>query len=88
MMPLAEEQIAELIALAPPPPADWVQAAIELPAARAAMDRLVAQATADAAARRAILSDLEGALLAAGVDPRPQLVRQLQTRLGSASQWQ
>jgi hypothetical protein len=87
MMPLAEEQIAELIALLPPPPSGWVQAAIELPAARAAMDRLVEQAQADQATRQAILSDLEGALQAAGVDPRPHLVRQLQARLGSASQW-
>jgi len=87
MMPLAEEQIAELIGLLPPPPAAWVQAATELPTARAAMDRLVEQAAADDAARRTILSDLEGALLAAGVDPRPQLVRQLEARLGPASQW-
>lgn len=88
MMPLAEEQIAELIALLPPPPAGWTAAAAELPAARAAMDRLVEQAAGDNAARRAILSDLESALLAAGVEPHPQLVRQLQTRLGTASQWQ
>ncbi len=87
MMPLAEEQIAELIGLLPPPPAGWVDAATELPAARAAMDRLVEQAAADDAARRALLSDLEGALLAAGIDPRPPLVAQLQARLGSASQW-
>jgi DNA-binding transcriptional regulator YdaS (Cro superfamily) len=87
MMPLTEEHIAELIALLPPPPAGWVQAATELPAARAAMDRLVEQAAAGDAARRAIISDLEGALLAAGVDPRPQLVRQLQARLGTSSQW-
>ena len=88
MMPLAEEQIAELLALLPPPPVGWVLAATELPTARAAIDGLVEQAAADAAARQAILRDLEGALLAAGVDPRPQLVRQLQARLGSASQWQ
>ncbi len=84
MMPLAEEELAELIALLPPPPPGWVQAAAELPAAWAAVDRLVDEAVADAAARRAILADLEGALLAAGVDPRPHLVRQLQARLGSA----
>jgi hypothetical protein len=84
MIPLAEEQIAELIALLPPPPPGWIEAASELPAARAAMDELVEQAAADVAARQAILSDLEGALLAAGVDPRPQLVRALQARLGPA----
>jgi hypothetical protein len=61
-----------------------VQAAAELPTARATLDGLVEQAAADAAARQAILSDLEGALAAAGVDPRPQLVRLLRARLGSA----
>lgn len=84
MIPLAEEQIAELIGLLAPPPPGWVQAAAELPAARATLDGLVEQAAADAAARQAILSDLEGALAAAGVDPRPQLVRLLRARLGSA----
>jgi hypothetical protein len=84
MIPLAEEEIAELIALLPPPPPGWIEAAAELPAARAAMDRLVEQAAEDATARAAILADLENALLTAGVDPRPQLVRRLQARLGSA----
>jgi hypothetical protein len=85
MMPMAEEHIAELIALLAPAPQSWVQAAIELPRVRATMDQLVEQAIASSAAREAMLSDLEGALRAAGVDPRPKLVIQLRARLGSAA---
>jgi hypothetical protein len=83
---MPEEQIAELIALLAPPPSSWVRSAVELPRARAALDRLVERAAADNAAREAILSDLEGALNAAGVDPRPQLVRELRARLSSSAQ--
>ncbi len=85
MTGLAEEQVAELIALLPPAPMPWVRAAVELPHARAAIDELVALAIADRARREAILADLEAALREAGVQPRPQLVAQLRARLGAST---
>ena len=78
---LAEEQIAELIALLRPPPAPWVEAAATLPRARAVIDGLVAQAVSDAARREAILADLEAALRGAGVQPERRLVEDLRLRL-------
>jgi hypothetical protein len=84
MIENSEERVAELIALLPPPPRGWVEAAIELPQARAAIDELAARATADQAARQAILADLEAALRGAGVEPHPQLVRTLRYRLSAS----
>jgi hypothetical protein len=79
----AEEELAELIAALPPVPSGWVQAAVELPHARAAIDQLVERALADEEGREAILADLENALRAAGVEPRPQLLDDLRARLGT-----
>jgi hypothetical protein len=76
-----EERIAELLALLPPAPEAWVRAACELPRARAELDGLVARAEADAAFRRELLADLERALAAAGVEPRPVVVAELRRRL-------
>jgi hypothetical protein len=81
MIELSEEYIAELIAALPPAPAGWVQAAVELPAAREAIDQLVAQALADQAAREAILADLDAAVRHAGVEPRPELLDLIRVRL-------
>jgi hypothetical protein len=81
MTELSEERIAELIAALPPAPAPWVQAAVELPAAREAIDQLVARALADQAARQAILADLEQAVRQAGVEPRPELLNLIRVRL-------
>lgn len=81
MTELSEERLGELIAALPPAPSDWVQAAIELPQARTAIDELVARATADSEARAAILADLEAALRSAGLEPRRQLVQGLRARL-------
>jgi hypothetical protein len=81
MTEFTEEHLAELIAALPPAPAAWVQAAIDLPAARAAMDGLTALAEADAAAREAMLADLEAALREAGVEPSRPLVEALRERL-------
>lgn len=77
-----EIELAELLAFLPPAPEAWVAAAQALPAARAALDGLVARARDDAAARAAILADLEGALRDAGAAPRPALVEQLREQLG------
>ena len=81
MTELSEERIAELIAALPPAPAGWVQAAVELPAARAAIDQLVTLALADSAARQEILADLEAAARQAGVEPRPELLDLIRVRL-------
>ncbi len=76
-----EEQIARLLRLLPPAPEGWVRAAQELPAARAALDELVARAERDAAFRRQLESDLERAVAAAGVDPSPFVVSRLRRLL-------
>jgi hypothetical protein len=76
-----EERLAELLALLPPAPRAWVEAAQELPLARAQLDGLVARAEADAAYRAQLLADLEAALTAAGVEPRPVVVESLLRRL-------
>jgi hypothetical protein len=76
-----EERLAELLALLPPAPRAWVQAAQELPLARQQLDGLVARAEADAAFRAQVLADLETALAAAGVEPRPAVVESLRRRL-------
>ena len=81
MTDFTEERLAELISALPPAPAAWVQAAIDLPAARAAMESLVTRAQADHAAREAILADLETALRDAGVQPSRPLLDDLRARL-------
>jgi hypothetical protein len=81
MADFSEERLAELIATLPPVPPGWVSAAVELPRARAAIDELTARATADHAARQAILADLAAALRGAGAEPYPRLVESLRARL-------
>jgi hypothetical protein len=81
MPEFSEEYLAELITLMPPPPRGWVQAAVDLPKARAAIDELTLRASADEGARATILADLEEALRVAGVEPRPRLVESLLERL-------
>jgi hypothetical protein len=81
MPELTEEQIADLIATLRPAPKGWVQAAAELPEARAAIDQLVARALEDEAERRSILADLELALRESGVEPRPGVLEQVRALL-------
>jgi hypothetical protein len=78
-----EEQIALLLRLLPPAPEGWVRAAQELPAARAAVDGLLARAEADAAFRQRLLADLEEAVASAGYEPTPQVVEQLRRKLAA-----
>jgi hypothetical protein len=78
-----EERIADLIAAMPPAPAGWVQAAQELPAARAEMDEIVARAQADQRFRAAAIADLEAALAAEGYDVDRRLLPALRQRLGA-----
>ena len=78
-----EERLGELLRLLPPAPAGWVEAAQELPRARAELDALVERAERDAAFRQALVADLEDALRAAGVEPRPVVVEHLRRRLAT-----
>lgn len=68
--------------LLPRPPEAWVRAAQELPAARAALDDLVARAEADVRLREEVLADLEGALRREGFEPDRRNVAALRARLG------
>ncbi len=76
-----EERIGRLLRLLPPAPEGWVGAAQELPAARAALDELVARAEADVAFRQQLEADLENAIAAAGYDPSPFVVSRLRRLL-------
>ena len=76
-----EERIGRLLRLLPPAPQAWVQAAQELPAARAALDELVARAEQDADFRRRLMADLEQAIAAAGYEPSPFVVSRLRQLL-------
>jgi hypothetical protein len=75
------ESLSRLIGMLPPAPAAWVGAAQELPQARRELDGIVARAEADAEFRRALIADLEGALLAEGVEPTWPLVDELRRRV-------
>jgi hypothetical protein len=77
-----EERIGELLRRLPPPPQGWVEAAQLLPRARRILDSIVSRAEADLEYRRVVLADLEAAVAAEGVEPRPQIVDELRTRLG------
>ena len=76
------EELARLLALLPPPPEGWVEAAQELPRARAGLDALVARAEQDAAVRARILADLELALTESNLQPTPRLLDEARRRLG------
>jgi hypothetical protein len=78
---LPEEKLAMLLTLLPPAPEAWIQAAKELPAARAQIDGLVERAEQDAEYRRLVVQDLEQALLAEGIEPSLALQRELARRL-------
>ena len=81
MRPYDEDTLAELLALMPPPPRGWVQAAQELPFARAEHDEIVARARADAEFRQALLADLETALKAEGYEPSERILDALRAEL-------
>jgi len=76
-----EERLGALLRRLPAVPEGWIRAAQELPAARAALDGLVARAEADAALRARVLADLEAALAAEGIEPTSPLLAELRTRL-------
>ena len=76
-----EVTIGRLLRELPRPPEGWIRAAQELPAARAALDGLVARAEADARVREEILADLEAALRQEGFEPDRRNVAALRARL-------
>jgi len=78
-----EEWIARTLRLLPPAPEAWVQAAQELPLARAAIESIVARAEADAAFRARLVADLEAALEEAGCDATPSVLATLRLHLGT-----
>jgi hypothetical protein len=75
-----EERIGYLLRLLRPVPEAWVQAARELPAARRAMDEIVARAEADAEFQAALVADLDAALAGEGYEPSRPLVDELRRR--------
>lgn len=75
------ERLARLIGMLPPAPVGWVQAAQELPAAKAEIDQIVARAQADAEFRASLLADLETALKAEGIEPEPRVVEKVRRLL-------
>jgi hypothetical protein len=76
-----EEKLGVLLRRLPPAPQGWVEAAQELPTARATLNELVSRAEADAELRRRILNDLEAALAAEGVEPSSALLAELRAKL-------
>jgi DNA-binding transcriptional regulator YdaS (Cro superfamily) len=78
-----EERLAALLALLPPAPEAWLEAAKQLPAARAQIDGIVERAERDAVYRARVVSDLEQALAADGITPSEALRRELSRRLAS-----
>jgi hypothetical protein len=76
-----EERIANLLRLLRPAPEAWVRAAQELPFALRGLDDIVERARADDRFRRALIADLESALVAEGYERDPKLVEALRRRL-------
>lgn len=76
-----EERLAAVLALLPPAPEAWVEAAKQLPAARAQIDGIVARAEGDAAYRARLVHDLEQALAVDGIEPTDAMRRELARRL-------
>jgi hypothetical protein len=79
-----EERLARLIRALPPAPTGWVRAAQELPFARGELDEIVARAEADAAFRKRLIADLEGALAAEGYERDSTILAALRARFISA----
>ena len=77
-----EERVSELLAMFPPAPRAWVEAAQELPRFRARADEIVAHAEADVEFRRRLAEDLETALAGEGYELERRLVAVLRARLG------
>jgi len=77
------EELARLLAVLPPAPLGWVEAAQELPRLHAALDGLVARAEQDAELRARLSADLESALAESGISPTPRILAEARRRLGT-----
>ena len=75
------EELAQLIALLPPVPGGWVEAAQELPRVRAGLDALIARARRMPSSGPAILADLETAFADSDIQPTPRLLDEARRRL-------
>jgi hypothetical protein len=78
-----EEHIALALRVLPTPPAGWVEAAKELPAARRELETIFERIERDTAFRERAIADLEAMLLSEGVEPTPVVVAHLRRRLAS-----
>jgi hypothetical protein len=76
-----EVRLGELLAVLPPAPPAWVEAAQELPRFRARVDEIVVRAEADEVFRARLVADLNAALEAEGYEPERRLVEELRGRL-------
>ncbi len=76
-----EERLAKLLAMLPPAPESWVQAAAALPAFQRAIDQVVSLAEVDATFRAELLEDLDAALERAGMDVDPAVRAAVRRRL-------
>lgn len=76
-----EERLAAQLRLLPPAPQGWVKAAQELPLAWRGADQIVERFRRDEEFRRAVLDDLEAALVREGFEVDLPLVKVLRARL-------
>jgi hypothetical protein len=76
-----EERLARLLAMLPPAPEAWVEAAAAGPAFQRAIDQVLSLAEVDATFRAELLDDLDAALERAGVEPNPAVRAAVRSRL-------
>jgi hypothetical protein len=76
-----EETLARLLAVLPPAPEAWVEAAAALPQTRRDADRIVALVEEDERFRAEAIDDLEAALRGAGFEPHERLLAAVRERL-------
>ena len=76
-----EERIAEALRALPAPPAGWVDAATQLPAARRELETILDRIERDERFRELVVADLEATLRAEGVEPTSVVVAHLRRRL-------
>lgn len=79
-----EEDIARLLAMLPPAPPAWVEAAKQLPELRRRIDEVLARAETDKAFRAALAEDPRNALRDVGLEPDEATMSALRDRLESA----
>ena len=76
-----DNRLALLLRSLPPAPAAWVDAAREVPRIQRDLEEVLPRIAADAGLRAETDADLERAMEAAGVEPRPSLLAAVRRRL-------